>query len=131
MPRPTRLPLGDVVQFLEDTPTELAELALQLRDFVLATVPQATETIHWKSLSYHDASRGGRVKGAICQIAVRDDRVRLAFIHGARLPDAASILSGEAKEKRYVEIESLYSTERPPLAALIRSAAEFVEALSS
>src|SRR3972149_2353357 len=58
------------------------------------------------ALSYHDSAKGGPVKGAICQIELKKDRVRIAFIHGARLRDPDSLLAGEQFSKRYVSIDS-------------------------
>jgi len=127
--RAGRLLMGQIVDFLEDQPADLAEIALELRRMVLHTVPHATETLHWRALSYHDASRGGMVKGAICQISRHRDHIRLAFIHGVRLPDPSGILQGDRKSKRYVQINSLQEIKSLPLSGLIRSAAECVIAM--
>ena len=127
--RTGRLPMGQIVEFLEDQPGHLVEIALELRRIVLAAAPHATETIHWGALSYHDAERGGMVKGGICQISLHRDHVRLSFIHGVRLKDPSGILQGDRKSKRYVPIHSLQEVKSLPLSDMIRYAAECVIAI--
>jgi hypothetical protein len=127
--RATQLPMGQVVEYLEHRPGHLVEIALDLRRTILAAVPHATETIHWGALSYHDAAHGGMVKGAICQISLCRDHVRLSFIHGVRLPDPSEILQGDRKSKRYVPIHSLEEIKSLPLSDMIRSAAQCVAAM--
>ena len=124
--RPARLPMAKIVEYLEDYPMRLAEIALELRNMVLAAAPQATETICWRVLSYHDAAHGGIVKGAICQISLCADQVRLSFIHGVRLPDPSGILQGDRKSKRFVLIRSMTEVRTLPIAELVRSAADCV-----
>ena len=110
--------------FLEDQPAPLAEIVIELRKLVLMAAPDATETILWKTLSYHDAVRGGKVKGAVCQISLHADHVRLSFIHGTALPDPSGILRGDRKSKRFVKIRTTAEAEALPLEPLIRAAAE-------
>jgi len=117
------LPLADVIAFLEDRPGPLAGIVMHLRALVLKGAPEAVESIHWRALSYHDPERGGHVKGAICQITVLDDHVRLSFIHGAVLPDPAGLMKGDRKMKRYIALRSVAEVPERPLAALIRAAA--------
>lgn len=111
------LPYGDVERFLAFTRSDLREIALELRNLVSSACPDATERILWGGLSYHDADKGGPVKGAICQIELRSDHVRMAFIHGARLEDPESLLTGDRKSKRYLRIGSY---ERAPWEAIHR-----------
>ncbi len=98
-------------------------LVLALRGLVRRTVPQATESVVWRSLSYHRPWVGGRVKGAICQIVVRRGLVRLDFVHGVRLPDPAGLLRGDGVSKRFVAVAAAADVARPALAALIEAAA--------
>jgi len=122
----SRLPMADIIQYMEEAPAPLAEIALKLRKLVLTAAPHATESIHWRALSYHDAARGGMVKGAICQLAVREDHVLLAFIHGVRLPDPSGLLEGDRLSKRYVRIKVMNKSMERALTKLVRAAADFV-----
>jgi len=126
----TFLPTREVLRFLEDYPVELAEIVLASRDLVLEHAPHATESLLWGGISYHDASLGGRVKGAICGIGIRRDEVTLAFIHGASLPDPHGLLHGDRKSKRELTLASVKDLANPAIGDLIDAAAEFVQLLS-
>jgi hypothetical protein len=76
--------------------------------------------------TYHRPKVGGRVKGAVCQIVVEGDRVRLDFIHGIRLTDPCRLLRGDRISKRFVPIEAAedaVGANRPEIVALIVEAA--------
>lgn len=114
---------AELKAFLNALPPEIKELVLALRSVVRRTVPHAEESLLWGGLSYHRPQVGGRVKGAICQIVVKGDKVRLDFIHGIRLADPCGLLQGERVSKRFVPIETVADGERPEIVALIREAA--------
>ena len=116
---------SDVTTFLNSLPPEVRDLVLALRAVVQRTVPQAEESVLWGGLSYHRPEVGGRVKGAVCQIVVKDSQVRLDFIHGIRLPDPSGLLHGHRVSKRFVPIQTTADVERPALAALICAAAQW------
>lgn len=118
------LPRGVVEKFLRFKRPDLAEIALELRDVVSTRCPEAEERILWGGLSYHDPSKGGPVKGAICQIELRPDHVRLSFIHGVRISDPDQLLSGGRRSKRYVMLERYDATPWDSVAELIARAAE-------
>jgi hypothetical protein len=92
---------------------------------VLSIAPQATERILWHGLSYHKTYEGGPVKGAICQIVIRNNKVRLDFIHGICLPDPDGLLQGDRKSKRYVYVAALDDVFKRKLSRLIQAAVEF------
>ena len=97
---PRHWPQGDAVaKLLENQPDHVCDLVMELRDLVLETSPEASETVLWKGLSYHKAHEGGPIKGAVCQISPKDDCVHLAFVHGACLPDPEGLLDGDRKVK--------------------------------
>ena len=119
--RPTR----EIELYLESTPTELRDIVLELRSLIFSVAPSATETTHRKGFSYYDEARGGPVSAGICQIGLERDHVRLAFVHGAFLPDPKRLLEGPEKYMRYVRI---YSYEQAPwddLRDLITASAGF------
>jgi hypothetical protein len=113
----------DLKNFLDALPPETRKLVLALRDVVRRTVPHAEESLLWGTLSYHRPQVGGRVKGAVCQIVVKGDKVRLDFIHGIRLADPCGLLQGDRLSKRFVPIGSVADAERPEIAHLMREAA--------
>ena len=117
--------LHEVERFLERKPEPLKDLVFGLRDLVAEIAPHATEKILWGGLSYYDASRGGAVKGGICQIEVHADHVRLSFIHGIHLPDPEGLLHGDRLSKRYVRIDSYENAPWEMLKQLIEAAARF------
>ena len=100
------LPTLFIEKFLEYTPEQFKEIVLELRNIVARVAPSATEVILWKGISYFDENRGGPVSAGICQVSVQQDHVRLAFIHGAFLPDPQGMLEGERKAKRFLRIRS-------------------------
>lgn len=113
---------NDIEIFLDSLPLDIRELVSALRTIVRETVPDAEETMLWGGISYHTPWLGGRVKGALCQIEAKGSEVRIAFIHGIRLADPASLLRGSALSKRYVPVHSIADAQRPEILALIREA---------
>ena len=62
-------------------------------------------------------------QGAVCQVVVKGEKVRLDFIHGIRLADPCGLLQGDGVSKRFVPIGAAADAERPKVTALIRQAA--------
>jgi hypothetical protein len=118
------LTTAEVEGFLGFVAPHLRDIALELRNVVSAACPSATERILWGGLSYHDSRKGGPVKGAICQIELARDHIRLSFIHGARLADPASLLQGDRLSKRHVVVRSYEDTPWEELRQLIEEAAQ-------
>jgi hypothetical protein len=118
----TRAPKLQLSRFLAGLTPEQIRLARALRRVVRRAVPRARESVLWGGLSYHRPEIGGRVKGAVCMIGVKNGRVRLDFIHGVRLADPARLLRGELLSKRFVPIETVADVERPETAELVRQA---------
>jgi hypothetical protein len=113
----------DLKAFLDGLSDETRQLVLTLRSVVRRTEPHAEESLVWGSLSYHRPEVGGRVKGSVCQIVVKGDKVRLDFIHGIRLTDPSGLLQGDRLSKRYVPIETVADAESAGVEGLIREAA--------
>jgi hypothetical protein len=118
------LSIAEVERFLAFSPPEVRDIALELRNIISSACPYATERILWGGLSYHNPAKGGPVKGAICQIELDRHHVRLAFIHGARLKDADSLLIGKRLSKRYMTVDSYDLAPWPEIRKLIEEAAE-------
>jgi len=122
-----RLPTREVERILQFQPQPLQELLLELRNLVFKVAPQACERVLWGGLSYHDPAIGGPVKGAICQLEIINEQVRIGFIHGAFLPDPAGLLAGDRKSKRFVQVVSLQAAPWDELEALVVAAAAHIQ----
>ncbi len=119
--RPTR----EIELCLQYIPAGLRDIVLELRSLIVSVAPTATEVVHRKGFTYYDEDRGGPVSAGICQIGLQPDHIRLAFVHGAFLPDPQGLLEGDEKYKRYVK---LYAYDQAPwddLKALITASARF------
>jgi hypothetical protein len=119
------LPFHEIEIFLQHTPLHLQEIVLELRNIIAEVAPDAVEAVRWGGLSYYHEGRGGIVSAGICQIGIQEDSIRLAFIHGAFLPDPRSLFEGTQKYKRFVRLESYDDAPWDYLKELIVSAAKF------
>jgi len=119
------LPFHEIEIFLQHTPLHLQEIVLELRNIIAEVAPDAVEVFRWGGLSYYHEGRGGIVSAGICQIGIHKDHVRLAFIHGAFLPDPRSLFEGTQKYKRFVRLESYDNAPWDYLKELIASASRF------
>lgn len=90
---------SEVREFLRSLPPASRGVVSALRAVVRRAVPDVEESVLWGGLSYHRPSVGGRVKGAVCLIGVKQGKVRLDFIHGVRLADPMRILKGQKRKK--------------------------------
>lgn len=96
-------------------PLPFLEIMLEIHSLVGKTAPGAAAEVRHYGVVYYDEKRGGPVSAGICQSLVKPDHIRLAFIHGAFLPDPHGLLEGERLAKRFVRI---YSFEEAPWEAL-------------
>jgi len=119
------LSLHEVEAFLQHTPAPLQEIVLELRNLIVSVTPDAVEVIRWGGLSYFHEGRGGIVSAGICQIGIRENHVRLAFIHGAFIPDPRHLLEGKQKAKRSIRIDSYESAPWDYFKELISASAKF------
>lgn len=119
------LPLREIETVLQRTPVQFQEIVLELRNIILSAAPDAVEVVRWGGLSYFHAGGGGIVSAGICQIGIHEDHVRLAFIHGAFLPDPRSLFEGAQKYKRFVRLKSYNGAPWDDLKQLVTSAARF------
>lgn len=118
-------PTRDIEIYLTHLPSELRDIVFELRDIIATIAPTATETIHRKGFTYYYAERGGPVSAGICQINLQRDHIRLAFIHGAFLPDPKNLLEGDRQYKRYAKIYSFDQAPWDDLQDLITASAHF------
>lgn len=119
------LSFHQIETFLHHTPPHLQEIVLELRNIIFSVASDATEVVRRGGLSYFQAGRGGIVSAGICQIGIHKEHVRLAFIHGAFLPDPRKLLRGMQKYKRFVEIDSYDNAPWDDLKELVMCASQF------
>ena len=105
------LPTHRLEGYLAHIPAGLRDIIMEIRNIVASVAPDATEVMHSRGMSYYDAKRGGTVSAGICQIIIHRDHIRLAFIHGAFLPDPRGLFEGTARYKKYIRI---YTYEDAP-----------------
>ncbi|HQX01869.1 MAG TPA: DUF1801 domain-containing protein, partial [Anaerolineales bacterium] len=110
---------------LKFTPPHLQEIVLELRNIIFSVAPDAAEVVRWGGLSYFHDGRGGIVSAGICQIGIHEDHIRLAFIHGAFLPDPRKLLRGTQKAKRFIELNSYDNAPWDDLKQLITASSLF------
>ncbi len=123
--QPTRDIEAYLAHFAPHLSSELHDIVFELRSLIGAVAPMATETMHRKGFTYYFAERGGPVSAGICQINLEHDHIRLAFIHGAFLPDPHRLLQGDRLYKRYVKIASFDQAPWDDLQDLIAASARF------
>jgi hypothetical protein len=85
-------------------PSEVQEIAMEIRNLVAEVAPQETEKVHSRGFTYFFKDRIGPVSAGIFQISLFQDHVQLGFLHGALLNDPKNLLIGKAKAKRYLKI---------------------------
>ena len=119
------LPIHEITIFLQRIPEPLQDIVLEIRNIIASVAPDAVEVIRWKGLSYFHEGRGGIVSAGICQIGIHKDHIRLAFIHGAFLPEPRNLFEGTQKYKRYIRIASYDDAPWDYLKQLIQAASRF------
>ena len=119
------LPIHEITIFLQRIPEPLQDIVLEIRNIIASVAPDAVEVIRWKGLSYFHEGRGGVVSAGICQIGIHKDHIRLAFIHGAFLPEPRNLFEGTQKYKRYIRIASYDDAPWDYLKQLIQAASRF------
>lgn len=106
-------------------PAPLLEIVIELRNLVQQIAPGAFEVIRQEGLVYYWAERGGPVSAGICQIIIKPDHIRLAFNHGAFLPDPTGLLEGDRVVKRFTRISDFQSAPWEELRTLIEVSSRF------
>lgn len=106
-------------------PGDQLDILLEIHRMVMLAAPQALAEIRRYGIVYYDSGRGGPVSAGICQTLIRRDQIRLAFIHGAFLPDPDHLLQGETYPKRYLTITSFNRAPWESIRGWIETHAKF------
>jgi hypothetical protein len=93
----------DVHDFLVGSHPGLADLALWVREAVLAGEPDLTERVYlgWDGIGFRHPDGG-----YVCAIYPREpeQEVRLLFEHGVRLDDREGLLEGAGTQTRFIRV---------------------------
>ncbi|MBD0283121.1 MAG: DUF1801 domain-containing protein [Thermoleophilaceae bacterium] len=92
-----------VREFLGERHPEALELALWVREAVLAAEPDMSERVYrgWDGIGFRHPDAG-----YICAIYPRGGEVRLLFEHGVRLGDPDGLLEGDGGQTRHVTVRA-------------------------
>jgi hypothetical protein len=112
-------------RYLENFPLGLRDIVWELHNIVASAAPDADEEIKGNMLTYYYKERGGPVSAGICRVLILADHVRLAFIHGAFLPDPGKRLQGKTYPMRYMMITTYDKAPWEDIAALIKASSRF------
>lgn len=77
------------------------ELFLKIREFILSTEPNLSESIKWKNCLVYTTSKN------IIQTVVGKNKVSLIFFEGAGFDDEWNQLNGDGNKTRTMRIETL------------------------
>lgn len=117
--------IRQIEEHIQSLPAALLEIVVELPNLVQPTAPAATEEDRRNGLVYYWANRGGPVRAGTCQILIKPDHIRLAFIHGAFLPDPLRPMEGDTWPKRTVCIGRLAQAPWEPIQSLIEASSRF------
>jgi hypothetical protein len=122
-PSPVSRPPRALVGFLRPYDRDIRNLALGLREVVLAELAPCHENIYD---AYSAVAIGygptDRVKDGIVHIAVYSKHVNLGFNKGATLPDPAGLLKGTGTSVRHITLKSLGDLAKPEIRAYVCTA---------
>jgi hypothetical protein len=112
-----------LLKFLKPYDREIQQVALKLRELVLAEMAPCYENIYD---AYSAVAIGygtsDRLQDGIFHIAVYAKGVNLGFNDGATLDDPKGILEGSGSRIRHIKIRSAEDLARPEIRAYVRRA---------
>ncbi len=110
-------------EFLDPYPSEVQEIAYELRDFITSTVPEANELI-WDNynavaIAY---SKSEKLKDAFCHIAMYAKYVNFGFNRGAELSESTVKLEGKGKLIRHLKVTDFSNFPKATIKKMIYEA---------
>jgi hypothetical protein len=114
-----RTPSRELLEFLGPYPPQVRDLALAVRDKVIAIAPTANETV-WDAVNA--VSIGFSFEESFLHIAVYSKHVNLGFNRGTELPDPKKILTGTGTHIRHIKLQSAADAEPSYIKAAIKFA---------
>lgn len=119
-----------LLDLLADCNPGVAQLALALRELVLAEAPEAEELLY-SVYAEVIVFKLPKVKGgAFCYVAAYSRHVNLGFYRGGELPDPHRVLKGTGKKMRHIPFDSLDDIAHGYLRTYIRAAIEHARTAS-
>ena len=119
------IPTREIEKHFSHLSRDWLTIVLEIHNIVAATTPDAAVEIRRYGIVYFDGARGGPVSAGICQTLLKPDHIRLAFIHGAFLPDLRRLLRGDTFPKRYLRIDDFDNAPWDYIKMLIKAHSEF------
>lgn len=119
------IPLALLEKQLKHLPEDMLDMVMEIHDIVERLCPEAVERLDRNGIVYYDAQRGGPVKAGICCLAFKQDYLSLEFIHGAFLPDPASLLHGGNLYKKHLLLGAFNDVPWDEVTSLITASAQF------
>jgi hypothetical protein len=120
-----RPPSEELIKLLAVYEVAVGELALGLRELVLAEAPNANELIYDAynavAIAYSFTEKWQQ---GFCHIAVYSRYANLGFQRGAELADPAGVLKGTGKLIRHIRVASKDDLRQPCLRQYLRAAIE-------
>ncbi len=118
----------DLKKFIKPYSESIQKLTLEIREFVLAIVPEANELI-WDNynavaMAY---SKSEKLSDAFCHIAVYSKHVNLGFNRGVELKSPPIKLHGKGKLIRHIKVTDLESFPKESLQKMILEASVIAE----
>ena len=111
-------------EFLSTFPSEMQELANELRSLVKEIIPNVKEAVYpgWKLIGYR--VRKGRKDAYFCFIAPFTNRIMLGFEYGILLFDPTLLLEGDGTQVRYLTVREKEDIDPESFRAFIAEAAQ-------
>ena len=97
-----------------------ADVVSRVRQIVLATAPQAKESIKWAQPVY-------QTNGPFCYVKAFKRAVNFGFWRGVDLKDPKGLLQGSGEQMRHVKLTGLDDIDEEALAAFVRQAVQLNE----
>ncbi len=119
MPRPLH---ADFAALLEQKPSELTELFLGLREFILDLYPEANEIFYHTQALTSVFSLSDKLVHGFVHLPIYRKHMNLGFNQGALLPDPVKLLQGSGKLIRHLPIKQQQDYQRPEVQTLILDA---------
>ena len=111
----------DVHDFLVEAHPDLADLALWVREAVVAAEPELSERVYrgWDGIGFRHPDAG-----YVCAVYPRDGKreVHLLFEHGVRLADPEGRLEGSGRQTRHIPVRERSDALAAAIGRYVRAA---------
>ena len=112
---------GSFDEMIKGSDLRLQELAKTLRNLIEGIYPKIIEVV-WPKLKMAGYGVGPKKKSEqFCYIGLYSKHVTFGFYRGAELQDPLKLLTGTAKQLRYIKIESLDQIFDPAIKSILKN----------